>query len=151
MQARRPAACLLTHIAGFTEQRRCLLRTTDEAKGIDALLALAVAGEESLGMGSDSDEEAAPARRKPKPRGTPQRRARPAYDEDEEEEPADAGVLRCAALRCAALCSSRVSFGCCFSRLATVWTVVWISACKQRWWGWAVLKLSCAVAFCRAV
>ena len=66
---------------------------TDEAKGIDALLALAVAGEESLGDGLDSEEEGAPARKKAA-RRTPQRRRHVAADEDEsEEEPADAGAM----------------------------------------------------------
>ncbi|KAI3433426.1 hypothetical protein D9Q98_003241 [Chlorella vulgaris] len=78
----------------------------EEAKGIDALLALAVAGEETA-MGSDSQEEEAEggggyarqstqqpvSRRKKsaaKPRG---RRAAPAADVDWEEEPADAGAM----------------------------------------------------------
>lgn len=81
-------------------------RPTEEAKGIDALLALAVAGEETA-MGSDSQEEEAEggggyarqstqqpvSRRKKsaaKPRG---RRAAPAADVDWEEEPADAGAM----------------------------------------------------------
>lgn len=74
--------------------------TADEAKGIDALLALAVAGEESLG-GMDSEdggsEPAGGARgRKGKGRArTPQRRARSrlAEEEDEDYEPADAGEM----------------------------------------------------------
>lgn len=69
------------------------LALADEAKGIDALLALAVAGEESLGDGLDSEAEGAPARKKAA-RRTPQRRRHVAAEEEEsEEEPADAGAM----------------------------------------------------------
>jgi hypothetical protein len=71
--------------------------SADEAKGIDALLALAVAGEESaMALGSEEEEEGdVPA---PRPRKAPKPRARrrsAADDEawEEEEEPADAGAV----------------------------------------------------------
>ena len=66
----------------------------DEAKGIDALLALAVAGEESLGDALDSEGDSGPARKKAA-RRTPQRRrpAAAAAESESEEEPADAGAM----------------------------------------------------------
>ena len=68
---------------------------------MDALLALALAGEESLGdgLGSGSDGEGGappPARRRSAKKATPQRRRAPAAAADEEgseEEPADAGAM----------------------------------------------------------
>ncbi len=98
-QAPRVAVCCLANPAttpphaALTPLALCHSLQSDEAKGIDALLALAVAGEESLGDAVDSEEEGAPARKKAA-RRTPQRRRHVAADEDEsEEEPADAGAM----------------------------------------------------------
>jgi hypothetical protein len=95
---------------GLDFNRSFVSAAADEAKGIDALLALAVAGEESAfadegASGEDDDAEAGLAAAAPAPKPRPRKPAKPraprrtpAADADteedwEEEEPADAGAV----------------------------------------------------------